>query len=266
MLAEVPTEVTQQMIERAQAGLSLTSPDALKEYGETAYATSLLGPMGIAGRASERAGARQEVEQTAQAKKRETQLAAAGVEEQERQRKAAEDAALEAHKQTDEYAIKFGQDYEALFQQYQQTKPEKPGKNATFEEVDAYKEAVAKRKELGAQLEELTPEYRRIKDKYKAFKTTQEQTAEQKKQRELEQRLKESEFAGPGRQMELPGVERIAPVKKQKDLFGNEMDVVEPEEKADETNYAQMARTLGLHMEELQTRAKASKNLNEKIE
>lgn len=29
--AEIPTEITQQMLERAQAGLSLTSPDALKE-------------------------------------------------------------------------------------------------------------------------------------------------------------------------------------------------------------------------------------------
>jgi hypothetical protein len=35
--AEIPTEIAQQMLERAQAGLSLTSPDALAEYGETAY-------------------------------------------------------------------------------------------------------------------------------------------------------------------------------------------------------------------------------------
>jgi uncharacterized protein YcfJ len=41
-LAEIPTEITQQMLERAQAGLSLTSPDALKEYGETAYQVGLL--------------------------------------------------------------------------------------------------------------------------------------------------------------------------------------------------------------------------------
>jgi hypothetical protein len=49
-LAEIPTEVAQQVLERAQAGLSLTSPEALKEYGETAYQSGLLAPIGGAGR------------------------------------------------------------------------------------------------------------------------------------------------------------------------------------------------------------------------
>lgn len=61
VLAEVPTEITQQMLERAQAGLSLTSPDALKEYGETAYQAGLLGPLGAVGRFSEKGAARDEV-------------------------------------------------------------------------------------------------------------------------------------------------------------------------------------------------------------
>ena len=61
VLAEVPTEIAQQMLERAQAGLSLTSPDAMKEYGETAYQVGLLAPLGAVGRYSEKAGARQEV-------------------------------------------------------------------------------------------------------------------------------------------------------------------------------------------------------------
>jgi len=61
--AEIPTEVTQQMLERAQAGLSLTSPDALEEYGKTAYQVGLLAPIGAAGRVSERAGARQQIAQ-----------------------------------------------------------------------------------------------------------------------------------------------------------------------------------------------------------
>jgi hypothetical protein len=55
--AEVPTEVTQQMLERAQAGLSLADKDAFKEYGETAFAVSLLGPLGIIGRVSNKAEA-----------------------------------------------------------------------------------------------------------------------------------------------------------------------------------------------------------------
>lgn len=54
---EVPTEVTQQILERAQAGLSLTNDDALKEYGQTAFVTFLLGPLGIIGRVSDKAQA-----------------------------------------------------------------------------------------------------------------------------------------------------------------------------------------------------------------
>jgi hypothetical protein len=61
VLAEVPTEIAQQMLERAQAGLSLTSPDAMKEYGQTAYQVGLLGPLGAVGRLSERGAARQDV-------------------------------------------------------------------------------------------------------------------------------------------------------------------------------------------------------------
>ena len=59
--AEIPTEVAQQMLERANAGLSLTDASALKEYGETAFDVSLLGPLGILGRISNKADARQKV-------------------------------------------------------------------------------------------------------------------------------------------------------------------------------------------------------------
>jgi len=58
-LAEVPTEVVQQMIERSQAGLSLTDPDALKEYKDTAYQAVLLSPLGGAARLAERGEAQQ---------------------------------------------------------------------------------------------------------------------------------------------------------------------------------------------------------------
>jgi hypothetical protein len=58
---EIPPEIAQTMIERAQAGLSLSSPDAWKEYGETAYQVGLLGPLGAVGRFSEKGAARDEV-------------------------------------------------------------------------------------------------------------------------------------------------------------------------------------------------------------
>ena len=58
-LAEVPTEVTQQMLERYQAGLSLTDPDAIKEYKDTMYQAVLLSPLGGIARIAERGEAQQ---------------------------------------------------------------------------------------------------------------------------------------------------------------------------------------------------------------
>lgn len=63
VLAEVPTEVGQAMIERLQAGLPLTTDDAMKEYAENAYGASLLAPLGAAGRYAQRSGAQEQVEQ-----------------------------------------------------------------------------------------------------------------------------------------------------------------------------------------------------------
>lgn len=42
-VSEMPTEVAQQVLERKQAGLSLTSEDAYREYGEVAAAAGVLG-------------------------------------------------------------------------------------------------------------------------------------------------------------------------------------------------------------------------------
>ena len=95
-LAEIPTEITQQMLERAQAGLSLSDADALREYGETAYQVGLLAPIGAAGRLSERAGARGEVivQKQEEARKQREEAAKKAKEESDK---------LEAYKQTDEY-------------------------------------------------------------------------------------------------------------------------------------------------------------------
>jgi len=62
--AEIPVEVSQQILERYQAGLDLTSPEAFKEYGESAYQAALIGgPLGGAAGAVERGQARSQVEQ-----------------------------------------------------------------------------------------------------------------------------------------------------------------------------------------------------------
>ena len=63
VLAEVPTEIAQQMLERAQAGLSLSDADAMREYGQTAYQVGLLAPLGALGRLSEKSEARQQLQE-----------------------------------------------------------------------------------------------------------------------------------------------------------------------------------------------------------
>lgn len=64
---EIPTEVTQQMLERLQAGLPLTTEDALQEYGEAAYGAGLVGgPFGAGARALGRPAARAEYERIQQ--------------------------------------------------------------------------------------------------------------------------------------------------------------------------------------------------------
>jgi hypothetical protein len=64
-LAEIPTEIAQQAIERYYAGLSLTDEDALKEYGDIAYQTSLMGPLGGVAGVSQRSEARDTVKKAA---------------------------------------------------------------------------------------------------------------------------------------------------------------------------------------------------------
>jgi hypothetical protein len=80
--AEIPTEVLQQVAERAQAGLSLTSPEALKEYGETAYQVGLLAPIGGAGRFIDKSAAKAQVEEKAQEDRRVAQDEARKAQEQ----------------------------------------------------------------------------------------------------------------------------------------------------------------------------------------
>lgn len=59
---EIPVEIASSIIERAQAGLDVTSPDAFAEYGEVAYQSALIGgPLGAVSGAGDTAVARQTV-------------------------------------------------------------------------------------------------------------------------------------------------------------------------------------------------------------
>ncbi len=73
-VSEIPTEVAQQILERRQAGLDLTSEDAYREYGEVAAAAGVLGgALGGAGNVVTRGQARNTIE--TQDQLRESELA-----------------------------------------------------------------------------------------------------------------------------------------------------------------------------------------------
>jgi hypothetical protein len=95
-LLEIPTEVIQQMLERAQAGLPLTSEDAYAEYGEAAYGAGLVGgPFGAVGRVGQRSVARGEIaEKEAAATAEEQRLAAEAARLEQEQTEAEEKTRL----------------------------------------------------------------------------------------------------------------------------------------------------------------------------
>lgn len=60
-LLEMPVEITQQLLGRVQSKQDLFSPEALREYGETAFDVALLGPLGIYGRSVNKTQARNDI-------------------------------------------------------------------------------------------------------------------------------------------------------------------------------------------------------------
>ena len=157
------TEATQQALERLQAGLEITDPEARKEYIDSFIGGAVLGGvLAPAGRAFERGGAKR---QAAAADRAEAlQLSSEKLQQQKAQEEAAAQA-LETERQSPEYATKLGTEYEALLKDYQAKRSvlKDPGKNATPEEKAVYKEDKAAVSALYDQLAELTPEYRRTK-------------------------------------------------------------------------------------------------------
>jgi hypothetical protein len=172
VLAEIPTEITQQMLERAQAGLSLSSPEALKEYGETAYQAGLLGPVGAVGRYSQRSEA-----QETQAKERRTQEAEL-VKQQNAEAERVK-AEQEAYKQTPDFLKDINQRYEALQAQLKalderaSVKPDKNDLVAQADKNEARRERDALKK--SDETEQLITDYRSAAPRIKAMREEEEQ-------------------------------------------------------------------------------------------
>jgi hypothetical protein len=125
-LGELPTEVLQDVVDRAAVGKSLTDDEAMKSYRSTALMTVLAAPIGAGVGVAGRSGARTTVEQE------DKQLAA----------KAAAEA--EAAKNAPEALTQLDAQYqEAAYQKAQlkaavPAKPSKPKKDATPEEKQSY--------------------------------------------------------------------------------------------------------------------------------
>ena len=212
-LAEVPTEIAQQVLERAQAGLSLTDDDALKEYVDTAYQVGLLAPLGAAGRLAERGEARGIVTKQQALDKRQAQLAQMAQEEQDRQQKEAADAAEEARKQTPDFAIQAQatwtdmQQRIAALQEKTRAKVEKDDLIGQADKQDAIKQLQALKK---------SDEFKQARDDFMRVRPLLSQMqAEQAAQAaaQTQQRMDTERFAGPMQQQDLFGA--VAPAELQ---------------------------------------------------
>lgn len=105
------TEATQQVLERLQAGLSITDPEARKEYIDSFIGGAALAGAGAPiGRAFERGAAKEQAAKADKEEKAQARAAALAQQEQER-------AAEEARKNTPEYALQVAQQYSELEQQ-----------------------------------------------------------------------------------------------------------------------------------------------------
>lgn len=155
MLAEIPTEVGQQMLERWQANMPLMNDDAIKEYQEAAYGSVLFGgPVGGAARVAQRGGAREEVA-------RGEALEAASKAKELREAEAIEKA-------KPEYALNIGDQFEALQKQEKDllaARGKKLGKDATDEQKDLFAQQTEELQGLRNQLKELAPAYKEVKAK-----------------------------------------------------------------------------------------------------
>jgi len=179
-LAEIPTEVAQQMIERAQAGLSLVDQDALTEYGQTAFQVSKLAPFGAAGRLYEK-GAAKDIMAERQRKEE-----AAAVAQQE-QVKAQQEAEQAEYRKTDEYLDTLEQRYGTFIAQMQTLDDKlkvKPAKSDLVAQADNEAARTA-RKELVN-----SDETRALIDEYRQPGVRERLQARQE-QRQLEQQTRE---------------------------------------------------------------------------
>ena len=263
-LAEIPTEVAQQMLERAQAGLSLTSPDALKEYGETAYQVSLLGPLGAVGRMSEVGGARQQVEKETALEMRQKRMEQLDQEEQNRLVQEAEKAQAAQRRQEQlndpEFALQAETKYNELQQQFATLRQQA---NAKVDPTDLVAVEAQKAAREALKGFKKSDDYKQVMADYQQTAATRAQLKKQREEIEAKrieddkQKAIQNELAAMGQvrgaQQQIPGLEPM------------ETENVAPAAPEEQVDYAQQARALDSYLTQLKEKAKTTKNLDEKI-
>lgn len=238
-LAEIPVEVAQAVIERAQAGLDVMSPEAFTEYGENAYLAGLVGPtIGAATRVTEPGAARKKLAAEEQVKAGEA-------------RKAAQ-AAEEAKKKSPEYLLDLEARYQAAMQQKAKLDAAivKPPKDADPATKLLYRDAVRVRDEFAkTEMAEVAREYATRKKDIDVLNQQRGQEAELAAQAvpQAEQKLPYYESA----QGTIPGLEAV------------ETPVIEEEAPVD---YARQVRLLKQQLKDIQTQAETTTDLATKLQ
>lgn len=166
--AEMPVELAQQVLERAQAGLSLTDKDAMSEYGDTLYQTALMaGPIGSAGAVYTRAGAKKEIA-AQQAEK--DQLALVERQRLAEEEKAAKQAEFEARAAEPTYIPNLIDQYNLSQQELNDLKKQSKDRTLTEEQRDALK---VQFEEARDKFKELQAEYAANKDRITEYQGSQ---------------------------------------------------------------------------------------------
>lgn len=207
----VPTEVLQAVAERAQAGLPLLDDDALKEYGENAYGGALVGgPLGAAGRAFDRAGARTEARAAEETAAAEQRRAAAQAEKEQRE--------------SPEYLLDLDKRYGdavARMRELQEAVKQRPGKDADPAERAEHQQKIAELKAFTEDtMRPVTAEY--VKRKAELARL---------KERQRVEGMTPLEY-----QMEQAGVDLTEPPKEDRVFTGEDALPAAP---APEAQYAQ---------------------------
>jgi hypothetical protein len=193
LAVEMPVEMAQAVMNRAQAGMSLTDDEAMAEYGDTLGATAMVAPaLGAAGRVQARSQAQRDVAQIEEQKQIKAEQDAAALAQQQEEQKAAQ-------RQDPAYAQQINDKYNQLYAQHQAMLPGKLGAAATgADKLEREAQQAAADQFYEDNLKELEVEAAAVRPTLKAMQEQAFQAAQEKAQATAVSDSGESYDAGPG--------------------------------------------------------------------